>query len=796
MLPHQPDASLTQPTPQPAAAPAEDKSSRILLIVILSLLAAVPLAMSTAVYNTTVLPKYVLLLLGSALSLFLLTIVFIFDSGNVKRLLLLRSKLVLAVSLYLLTAGLSTCFGVAPVASLFGSLESRMGLISYFCFFICFAGIIAGIGTSERRLTWAVWTMAAAGVFAAAYALLQFVGRDPFLPASAYTFRSPAGALLRVPATLGHPDYLGNFLLYTIPMGVALALTLRGRERRLAFAAAALATAPLIFSGTRGAWAGILGGAGIAAVLGGLELRQRRAAGGQFNRRHLVGAGTAAAILAISIGIILASPRGASVARRLRASASDATGAGRTLLWRDAVKMIPAYALRGCGPEGFSKAFLAYKSPQLARSAPQINSESSHDTYLDALIEFGLLGGVLHLAMIVIAGQLLWRLSRRPGGENTTKIALGLLTALVAVSIHNIFIYNQISTGLYFFALLAISVATANVAAVNAVNRRQSNAPIESREADGGDAPFSAPPPRSSATLRWGSCAAAALLVVLAAWYAFGAARADFAIKRAFDAAARGDYPGLVRSGQVAVAQPDPARAYDYLFARALTNFADAASRGLSASQDGDLRKLRAQAMQLAEAHAQAALRHSLTPEANCVLLAYLALQMGESERLRDFAAQALAWDPNLFSAHWLMAESWLAGGNRAEAAAEAERAIFLRPNSIEARSAMVRARGESLVGDRNVEGLLELARVAESRSKLGKAARLVRRAIREADAPCPICHRALALIYEKQGRYQDAMDEWGTLMNQSLDLATSERVPLRMKALKDKAEAHSATSP
>ena len=54
--------------------------------------------------------------------------------------------------------------------------------------------------------------------------------------------------------TLGHADYLGNFLLYTTPPSVAFALVSRGKARWFALLAAMLSIVAIICSGTRGAW--------------------------------------------------------------------------------------------------------------------------------------------------------------------------------------------------------------------------------------------------------------------------------------------------------------------------------------------------------------------------------------------------------------------------------------------------------------------------------------------------------------------------------------------------------------
>ncbi len=179
----------------------------------------------------------------------------------------LTRKHVALVLIYLITIGISTAFGVAPVANLFGSLERQMGLITHVSFFICFLGLIVAIGESRARLNIMLWAMALTGLAVATYAFLQFFGRDPFLRPDLYSYQSAAGLVTRVIGTLGHADYLGNFLLYTTPISASLAILASGRLRLLATVAILLSVAAIVFSGTRGAWVGLGAGAIAFALL-------------------------------------------------------------------------------------------------------------------------------------------------------------------------------------------------------------------------------------------------------------------------------------------------------------------------------------------------------------------------------------------------------------------------------------------------------------------------------------------------------------------------------------------------
>src|SRR6266436_6205980 len=205
-----------------------------------SVLVVVPLAFSTAVYRIYTVPKFAVLLMGGAALIPLL----IWTAMRTPELRddvrqSLASRHVLLVSLYTFVILISTVFGVAPIASFLGSSYAQMGLLTHLSFFIVFVSLI-GIAGSEKRFRGVLWAMTLTGLAVATYAFVQFFGKDPFIPARLYTFESEAGALLRVNSTIGHSNYLGNFLLYVAPLGAALALVSRGSARRAALAASIL----------------------------------------------------------------------------------------------------------------------------------------------------------------------------------------------------------------------------------------------------------------------------------------------------------------------------------------------------------------------------------------------------------------------------------------------------------------------------------------------------------------------------------------------------------------------------
>ncbi len=725
------------------------------------MLVVVPLVFGTGFYRSFVTPKYALLLVGASTLVPLLVLIALEPGHRVGSLSgLLKSRHAAIVSLFFAAVSISTLFGVAPVASLFGSNYSHMGLITHLCFFTCFVAIIVAVGKSKARLIGVLWAMSLAGLAVAAYALVQFFGRDPFLSSSLYTFDSATGAVVRPTGTLGHSNYLGNFLLYTTPLSAGLALGAMGRARRLMAISTALSVGAIIFSGTRGAWVGLGVGAIAFAVLE-LVGRARRLI--ETGKRRAIRVSLLAAIIVASpVLVVASSPASRNVLQRARSFITDGlTGSGRTLLWSASIRMVPAFALTGCGPEGFRKAFLAYKTKELAQLAPQTNNESSHNSYLDAAVSHGLPGLILYVAIIASSFELLIAARRRTGNQSERVIIAGLISSFAAVVAHNFFIFDQIPTRLYFFTVVALACAAASVMSPRA--RTIGN-------------PESVKPSTSTGSLPRRAILIASLTIpLLALFYAASLARADREIKNAFVFAAKGDCARTIEQGRLAATESiDPANDYDFLFARAL----------LMCAEDKSAAREKTVLVDLATRHATQSIEHTLTPDSSYLLLAYLALLESDTARLRESATQAIKWDRFYPNTRWLMAEAYLAHSDREQAAREAGLALEMSPSLRQAWRALARARGES---GPSVEQLIEKSRALMSEGKARKARRVLLRAMRKSNGTCADCRYLLASIYEAANLNEQAAAEWEAFMREVPDRAAAERIQLRIDALREK---------
>jgi O-antigen ligase len=710
----------------------------------LAVLIVVPLVFDVSAYRIFVFPKFAALLVGSSLVLCLLLLLGR-RVGIAEIIKSLRSGGTLLVGLLLVPITASTFLGVEPLGTFWGSPSAQMGLLSRLCFVVVFLGLIVGIEQSRDRLRQALWAMAATGIVAALYAFVQFVGRDPFLPSRLYTSMTPNGPVTRVLSTLGHSNYLGNLLMYTTPITLGLAVVAAGRSRRIAALGVLLSVAGVAFSGTRGAWLGLVPGAAVFVLFIARDWTVSRL----LTRSNLI-RGTAILVVVTTAAIIIVlSPASRSIGLRARTFVGDRfTGSGRTLLWRDSLKMVASFPLVGCGPEGFTRAFPPFKSEELARLSPDTIDESSHNSFLDAAVSFGFSGAILYAAILAAAVVCIMRSARDRTDSGMKPVAAGLLAAAAAVSTHNLFIYDQIPTGLYFFVLIALAISYDNV---NRANRMEEHEKLE-------------PKVGRVERLLWSlSLATSVALFVSAGWYCIAGLQAEAAIKDALSAGRAGDFERLVSSGQRAVSRgPDPTKPYHALFARALADYVQVTRRDSRQSEDqADLQTLGKRAAEMGIEYGEIGAAHSLTPVADFSVLAYLELSLRNVSRARSFAQAALRYDPTYYRGHLLLGKAEFLDGNREAAIREARAALRLKPGWGEATALLSRAGRDDPEVKMRIQTLIQRADGLSKAGSARKAETLLARAISASTLPCPECLKALAELYEKVGRTAEAIQRW-----------------------------------
>ena len=311
----------------------------------------------------------------------------------------------------------------------FERMEGWMLLVHLLGFFFAASAVLR----VERK--WRAWflTSLAVSVVLSGYALLQLTGSLAIHQGS-----------VRVDASLGNSAYFAVYLLFNVFIALWLSLTSKSPWLKWSLLALAVIEAVLIFfTETRGTVLGLVGALMLAAFLTALTA-------GKHMRRFAAAAFVLLLILTTGFYAFRNSSfiQDNHTLQRI-ASISLNDGATRFAIWRMAFRGALERPLTGWGQEGFNYIFNKYYDPSLYHQEPWF--DRAHNAFIDWLTAGGLPAFVLYLSLFGTALTLLWK-----SPELSRPERIVLTAALVGYAFHNIFVFDNLFSYVYFFAILAL----------------------------------------------------------------------------------------------------------------------------------------------------------------------------------------------------------------------------------------------------------------------------------------------------------------------------------------------------
>lgn len=426
---------------QPAVRPHGWTAAILVSVLIGTALAILPARFET--YDTT--PKLAILYLGSALLMWLP------GGWGPGAGALWRTPLGRRFYLLLILAAasllLSSAFSNDAWLSFGGTVWRRLGAMNQTLIFFI-AAVLAGYVYLDRSAAKKLMlAMEAAAATASIYAILQYAGWDPLIPAHLYTFGSTP-AVVRPPATLTQATYFATFLVPPILICIWLRLGEPSfRWKRAHEIAFLLSMTALILSGTRSALLGLA--VGICILM---YLERARVA----NWRTVARIACGALAFAVLVAAFVLLPAGKGVRGRLAQWVSDRAGGPRLLVWRDSLPLVGRHPILGIGPELFEAEFRRAESVELARAYPDHYHESPHNFFLEVASSQGLIGVAIWVALLGSAcyGGVL---ASRRGDFEAAPLSAALIAMLISLQFCPLTITNE----LYLLALTATLLALA-----------------------------------------------------------------------------------------------------------------------------------------------------------------------------------------------------------------------------------------------------------------------------------------------------------------------------------------------
>lgn len=334
--------------------------------------------------------------------------------------------------LWLLSLTLSTAFSSAPLLSAWGSYDRLQGLYShliYLSFFLFFLNLFKT--RVQQKLFLKILVIVA--TIASIHGILQQFHIGIF---------SEEGLVMnefvgRSFATLGHPNFLGQFLLFPIwaavyfifDKGIEPGGSWNPRVRIFPIAATLLLTLTLFLTQNRASILGLLAGL-LFLILIIFKIKPIY--------KYLVSLGAITGFISF---IFLYAPSLRSLTSRL-------------FLWKDSFQLIPDNPILGSGLETYEYVFQKVASQDLVALERIYNiADRAHNEYIDILVVQGILGFLVFAGIIGSIFYLVWK-KRKDLKEN--RILLTSFCALISILVTNFFGFSLSIHWLILVALIAI----------------------------------------------------------------------------------------------------------------------------------------------------------------------------------------------------------------------------------------------------------------------------------------------------------------------------------------------------
>lgn len=344
---------------------------------------------------------------------------------------------------FLVIVTLADIFGVDPERSFWSNFERMEGLITILHLGAYFL-VVSSVMKTEKIWKWFWNSSVLVSVAVALHGFFQKIGLADITRAGD-----------RIDATLGNATYFSGYLLVHVFIVLWLLYKhkIGGRKKHTPYLVAfyvlslALYAYGIFFASTRGTMIGLALGVGVVALLFLF-----------FGKKHKI-------LRKVSVGIIILAVVGGSlffalkdnlkdsenIAIRRIASISleESTVQSRFTLWGMALQGFKEKPVLGWGQEGFNRLFEKHFNPSLYRDEPWF--DRAHNIVLNWLVVSGVVGLISYLALWAIMLWFLWKKS-----QSLDFAEKSILTGLLAAYFfHNLFVFDNITSYLFFFSFLA-----------------------------------------------------------------------------------------------------------------------------------------------------------------------------------------------------------------------------------------------------------------------------------------------------------------------------------------------------
>ena len=365
-----------------------------------------------------------------------------------------KSPIMIAYGLFIIVLFFADLFGVDTEKSMWSNFERMEGFVGHIHFFAYFFVLTVMLRTLvEWQKMWKIFIAADIIIVLYGYAQLFGVKGQLF-----YNLFPKAGEWFarvfpihmssnRLDATIGNSAYFGVYcLMHVFIAGLLWSQSSAPKKQWLYPVVIVMNILGVLFSGTRGTMIGLAIGGFI--TLGIIAWNKKGKTLQSFAIATVIGVVALSSIFVFKESNFVKT--NTVLARIATISPNDITGASRLSMWKISFAAWKESPILGYGQDNFSYIFARKFLPNnMCNLEPWY--DRSHDVFFDWLVAAGALGLLTYLSLY---GVTLWFMWKR---ENSVPLAeKAILTGMLAgYFIHNVFVFDNLTSYILFFAVLA-----------------------------------------------------------------------------------------------------------------------------------------------------------------------------------------------------------------------------------------------------------------------------------------------------------------------------------------------------
>jgi putative inorganic carbon (HCO3(-)) transporter len=367
------------------------------------------------------------------------------------------NPLIIPLIIYGAASVLSTVFSVYPSISIYGDVFREEGIftiLSYLALTVIFSAVIA----SKRQLHALLKGLLITVSLISCYALIQYAGYNP----TEHFILQFRGIENRPGSTIGNPNFLGKFLVLTVPLFIVYyGISVNRREKLLLLAGCSISLCALIVTFTRASWFSLIISLAMLFILVRRTIPWR-------NQKGLLA--LPVFLLFFIACIELWSPDRKiesqqkampTVTKRIESTFDLQQGgvAGRLYLWKKAFVVLKEKPLLGYGLDNQGIAMQPFNLEYARKFKNSGVIDRCHNNYLDIAIAQGVVG--LFAYLFIIITFVVWLIKTAQKEQQYTQKILycGILAAVCGYLVNDIFIFSVVSVSPTFWSLMGITVS-------------------------------------------------------------------------------------------------------------------------------------------------------------------------------------------------------------------------------------------------------------------------------------------------------------------------------------------------